>query len=108
MARVRSIPLYATCINSGPLVMLKMPERFVPWAVIKRQAYASLKREHGTLPREIHTIEGIAGFVDGDTDDGAGKLLCDRAFAGEECLMGFALHAWDDASTSFKLVRKGT
>jgi hypothetical protein len=87
--------------------MVRMPERFVPWAVIKHHVYASLKREHGKLPGQIHTIEGFAGFADGDTDNGEGKLLCERAFAGEPCLLPFALHAWDDRTCTFRLVRKG-
>ena len=104
--KTRRTALFCNVLSPGPLVMVKMPEAFVAWSVIRREIHASLRREHGVLAKDVHAIEAFAGIIDGDTDGGQGLQLCNRAFAGHaDALHAFALHAWDSDTSTFTLFR---
>jgi hypothetical protein len=96
-------------ISEGDLVIVRMPDKFVPWATIRREMNASIRREHGILAKSVHTVEGLAGDPDGDDDGGKMKELCDKAFGGDRTIVkAFALHAWNDAKAMFELARPAT
>lgn len=106
----RRVSLYCTVISQGPLLIVRMPEGFVRWDVIRTAINAMMRRDYGVLAKNIHLIEGFAGgaYDDPDTDGGQALDLCTRAFGGDiMTLPRFELQAWDDASRTFELVRSG-
>ncbi len=104
----RRVALYCTVI-SRHMVIVRMPERFVPWNMIRREINAALRRTYGTGSLHVHDVEALAGLPGGDEDDGHVLRLCERGFAGDrDVLTGFALHAWNDHTDTFELVRPAT
>lgn len=102
----RRVPLYCVLISSGPLVMVKMPDTFVRWDIIRREIHASIKREHDIKAKDVVTIEGMAGMPEGVNTYEEGFERFERAFNGDvECYPKFNLHAWNDEEQTFKLFR---
>lgn len=91
------------------MVIVRMPEHFVPWNLIRREINASLRRSYGTRSVNVHDVEALAGLPGGDEDDGHTLRLCERGFVGDpDVLAAFALHAWNDDTDAFELVRSAT
>lgn len=111
MARptARRASLYCTVISEGDLVIVRMPKEFVTWTMIRKELHASIRREHGTLAKNVHGIEHLANDPEEDGDDGRTLELCAKAFAGDtNTLKDFALHAWNDSKACFELARRAT
>jgi hypothetical protein len=105
--RRRNVSLY--CVVIGPdLVIMRMPERLVAWTVIRKAANASLRLHHGTLAKDVRAYEGMADDPSTDEDGGKCLLLLEAAFAGSTTTFSkFSLHAWNEETRSFDLVRRG-
>lgn len=105
----RRVALYCTVISTGPLVVVRMPEKFVPWTTIRKEIMASIRRTHGIRAKGVHAIEALAGEIGGDRDGGKAREAYDRAFNGDATvLQAFALHAWRDDLAGFEMIRKAT
>jgi hypothetical protein len=104
----RRTSLYCLVVSTGPLVIVRMPEGFVAWRTVRPAVNEMMRREHGVLAKNIHSIEGLAGDPEGDGDHGESLDVAGRAFAGDLMTMRrFHLHAWDDATGTFVNIRAG-
>jgi len=95
---------------SSPFVMLRMPDRAMPWHELLRHVRRLMKDDFGIPGTALWSVEGHCGvrhpWPDARDEDEreAGRL--DRGFGGDpEILKRWHLYAWDDAKERFVLVR---
>lgn len=109
--RRRKYPLFCTVISQGPLVIVRLPEEPQPWRILIRELARALKRDHGVLGREIHTLEGLAGMPPGeDLHEEPGTLArLESAYSGNpEPFARFKFYGWDSDTQKIVLIRENS
>ncbi len=86
------------------MVLAKLPENFVPVKEWKRSLLRFMHVWYGLPAKEIHSIEGLAGYPVGEdaNEDREYLQLITAAFAGEnEAVPSFDLIEWNPQTKSF-------
>ncbi len=90
--------LYLNPITSGPLIIMRAPDEFVRWVDLRRAILTALRQDFGLRARDVHAIEGLAGYAyqPDDADSVRFAARVDRGLAGDpEPVAGFHLYAWE-------------
>lgn len=113
---------YCTVISHGPLVIVRMPDEYMRWTVVRKAVFDFMRESYGVKAQDIVAIEGLAGMrppkfrskSDAEMwtmwnrkyleDDKITLPKIEKAFAGDTTLFSaFNLWAWN--GKGFTLVR---
>lgn len=94
--------LYLLVISSGPFVIVRGPEGFEAWPVIRKALRKVMREEHGLKAADVSSVEGLADPRDDIEPDTVARLAA--AFDGADHFRRFYLYAW--TGDGFALARK--
>ncbi|AFO71542.1 hypothetical protein phiCbK_028 [Caulobacter phage phiCbK] len=95
--------LYLLVVSCGPLVIMKGPEAFTPWPVLRKAILKTMREAHGLKASEVSAVEGLADPRSEDPQDRNAVEKFAAAFAGSDNFPAFHLYAW--TGEGFALVR---
>jgi hypothetical protein len=107
MARKRTHCLYCLVISEGPLIFVRFPSYATAMRPLINKLLQRLKSDHGLTARQVHGLEGMAGWPEGEEEPDPDFLIrLEKAYQGApEIVAKFLLYDWNESEQTFFLAR---